>query len=169
MNKDLYHDISALAVEAGTWNYATWSGTAAAVAPAYIDLQGYNAGALLTLSMNVGITSSDSTGQITIPFVIQESDDHSTWTAADAISVVPYADTATGITVTNVGITVATPTVLAIQYIGKKRYIRLYAAASGVVVPSSSGSTSSIAYVLTALKYQPYQKGETYTGYPNQL
>lgn len=169
MNRDLYHDVGVLAVEAGTWNYAKWSGTAAAVSTNYVDLQGYNAGALLTLNMNVGITSSDTTGKIYIPFVIQESDDHSTWTDAESISVVPYADTVTGMLVSNVGVAAATATVVTAQYIGKKRYVRLYAAAANVVVPTSSGSTSAIEYCLTAARYQPYQKGNAYSPFTNQL
>lgn len=170
MKKDIYHDLSAVALTAGILNYTTLGeGTATKISLGYADLLGYQGGALFVFSAYVGITSSDSTGKITVPFILEESDDHSTWTAVDSSLIIPYNATATGFTVDNTGASAVVPKTYVVQYIGGKRYVRVSSVPANSTVPSSSESTSAVYYNWSVLKHNPYFAGNAFTPSTNQL
>ncbi len=84
--------------------------------------------AALTLELLPGLWTDGSH-----TFTINESDDNSTWTAVVAADIVPNPEVGVyGTATTFVGITAATSLVQRIDYIGRKRYVQVVTAESGV-------------------------------------
>jgi hypothetical protein len=94
-----------------------------------VDLRGFGAATIL-LNIGVGGITFDATNKI--EFVLQESDDDSTYTAVAATDViVPSSVTVTSGIVRSLVAAHAAAAVYRVGYIGTKRYIRVAADFSG--------------------------------------
>lgn len=117
--KDLHSHVAAIALLAA----ATYSADAASSG---IDLAGYNSAEILLYIDDGGITF-DATNKI--EFVLEESDDNSTWTAVAAKDVLGVDSVTSGIIKALVA--AHSEGVYRFGYVGTKRYIRLTANFSG--------------------------------------
>src|SRR6266568_5554126 len=91
--------------------------------------------AALTLELCPGLWTDGSHS-----FAINESDDNSTWTAVVAADVMPNPEVGVyGTASTFVSITAATTTVQRIDYIGRKRWVRVISTESGVTTGAAYG------------------------------
>ncbi len=96
--------------------------------------------AALTLELCPGLWTDG-----THAFVINESDDNSTWTAVVAADLVPNPEVGAG-TSTFLPINAATTVVQRIDYIGRKRYVQVVSAETG---------TTGAAYALLGHLFGP--------------
>ncbi len=110
--------------------------------PAGIDIQGFKS---IVFSVSTGVEGDTLGSSVKFDFILQESDDNSSFTAVTSSKAVTGKDvTSTGIFLT-LDANGETPQIQSIGYIGGKRYARVVIDATG---SHSNGTPMSIVAIL---------------------